>query len=108
MEAARIGYVDLEWPRQYRTAKMQLVRNLERERARARPPRWRRKGACSEPQSQGRHAVVTRLRRRGIGAAIARALADAGARVTLTGRNEQTLASLARPCGANCLRASPT
>jgi anthraniloyl-CoA monooxygenase len=33
MEAAKIGYVDLEWPKQYRSAKMQLVRNLERERA---------------------------------------------------------------------------
>jgi S-adenosylmethionine synthetase len=31
----RIGYVDVEWPRQYRTAKMQLFRNLERERAAA-------------------------------------------------------------------------
>jgi len=33
MEAAKLGYVDLEWPKQYRTAKMQLARNLERERA---------------------------------------------------------------------------
>src|SRR5215212_7241273 len=35
LEAAKIGYVDLEWPKQYRTAKMQLARNLERERAAA-------------------------------------------------------------------------
>lgn len=42
----------------------------------------------------GRHAIVTGAAR-GIGAAIARALSEAGARVTLTGRNEQTLASLA-------------
>ena len=33
MEAAKIGYLDLEWPRQYRAAKVQLERNLERERA---------------------------------------------------------------------------
>jgi anthraniloyl-CoA monooxygenase len=34
-EAARIGYTDLPWPRQYRAAKLQLERNLERERANA-------------------------------------------------------------------------
>lgn len=33
MEAAKIGYLGLEWPRQYRAAKVQLERNLERERA---------------------------------------------------------------------------
>ncbi len=32
MESAKIGYLDVEWPRQYRTAKLQLERNLERER----------------------------------------------------------------------------
>jgi anthraniloyl-CoA monooxygenase len=32
-EAAKIGYVDVEWPRQYRAGKTQLERNLERERA---------------------------------------------------------------------------
>ena len=32
-EAARIGYRDVAWPRQYRTAKLQLERNLEREKA---------------------------------------------------------------------------
>jgi anthraniloyl-CoA monooxygenase len=32
-EAARIGYLDLAWPKQYRSAKVQLERNLERERA---------------------------------------------------------------------------
>ena len=35
MEAARIGYTDLEWPRPYRAAKTQLERNLEREKAAA-------------------------------------------------------------------------
>ncbi|WP_137891648.1 bifunctional salicylyl-CoA 5-hydroxylase/oxidoreductase [Ramlibacter sp. 2FC] len=35
MEAAKIGYLDLAWPRQYRAAKQQLERNLERERAMA-------------------------------------------------------------------------
>ena len=40
------------------------------------------------------HAVVTGAAR-GIGAAIARALSDAGARVTLMGRSEQALATLA-------------
>jgi len=33
MEAAKIGYLDLPWPKQYRAAKLQLARNLERERA---------------------------------------------------------------------------
>jgi anthraniloyl-CoA monooxygenase len=32
-EAAKIGYHDLPWPKQYRSAKTQLERNLERERA---------------------------------------------------------------------------
>ena len=32
-EAARIGYTGVEWPKQYRAAKLQLERNLERERA---------------------------------------------------------------------------
>src|SRR5689334_2324764 len=35
MEAAKIGYLDLPWPKQYRAAKVQLERNLERERAMA-------------------------------------------------------------------------
>ncbi len=34
-EAARIGYFDVEWPRQYQAGKTQLERNLERERAAA-------------------------------------------------------------------------
>jgi anthraniloyl-CoA monooxygenase len=34
-EAARIGYFDVMWPRQYTAAKSQLERNLERERAQA-------------------------------------------------------------------------
>jgi anthraniloyl-CoA monooxygenase len=32
MEAARIGFSAIEWPKQYRPAKLQLERNLERER----------------------------------------------------------------------------
>ncbi|MCC2957697.1 bifunctional salicylyl-CoA 5-hydroxylase/oxidoreductase [Massilia sp. IC2-477] len=32
MEAARIGYTGASWPRQYRAGKLQLERNLERER----------------------------------------------------------------------------
>jgi len=35
MEAAKIGYLDLLWPKQYRAAKEQLARNLTRERAAA-------------------------------------------------------------------------
>ncbi|HZV66240.1 MAG TPA: bifunctional salicylyl-CoA 5-hydroxylase/oxidoreductase [Telluria sp.] len=31
-EAARIGYTDLPWPKQYRAAKLQLERNLERDK----------------------------------------------------------------------------
>ena len=33
LEAAKIGYTDVEWPKQYRPGKTQLERNLERERA---------------------------------------------------------------------------
>jgi len=32
LESARIGYTEVEWPKQYRSAKSQLERNLERER----------------------------------------------------------------------------
>jgi anthraniloyl-CoA monooxygenase len=32
-EAAKIGYFDIAWPKQYAAAKSQLERNLERERA---------------------------------------------------------------------------
>ena len=32
-EAAKIGYLGVEWPKQYRAAKLQLERNLDRERA---------------------------------------------------------------------------
>ena len=35
MESAKIGYTDVPWPKQYRAAKQQLERNLERERAAA-------------------------------------------------------------------------
>jgi anthraniloyl-CoA monooxygenase len=31
-EAAKIGYHDMAWPKQYRPAKVQLERNLERDR----------------------------------------------------------------------------
>jgi anthraniloyl-CoA monooxygenase len=31
-ECAKIGYTDTEWPKQYRSAKLQLERNLEREK----------------------------------------------------------------------------
>jgi len=48
---------------------------------------------------EGRHAVVTGGGR-GIGAAIARALTGAGARVTVTGRSEQPLAELVAGGGA--------
>ena len=34
-EAARIGYFDVRWPVQYQAGKVQLERNLERERAAA-------------------------------------------------------------------------
>ena len=36
LESAKIGYTEIEWPKQYRAAKSQLERNLERERAAAR------------------------------------------------------------------------
>lgn len=35
LESAKIGYTGIEWPKQYRAAKSQLERNLERERAAA-------------------------------------------------------------------------
>lgn len=47
----------------------------------------------------GKHAIVTGGAR-GIGAAIARALIDAGARVTICGRDEAALAAAARELGA--------
>jgi anthraniloyl-CoA monooxygenase len=31
-ETAKLGYTDLEWPKQYRSAKTQLERNLKREK----------------------------------------------------------------------------
>ena len=38
LESAKIGYTAIEWPRQYRAAKSQLERNLERDRTAARLP----------------------------------------------------------------------
>ncbi|MEO8311928.1 MAG: bifunctional salicylyl-CoA 5-hydroxylase/oxidoreductase [Caldimonas sp.] len=35
LETAKIGYTDVAWPKQYRAAKVQLERNLERERTMA-------------------------------------------------------------------------
>ena len=35
LEAAKIGYTETEWPKQYRSAKTQLERNLDREKAMA-------------------------------------------------------------------------
>jgi anthraniloyl-CoA monooxygenase len=35
LEAAKIGYMDVQWPTQYRAAKSQLERNLERDKAMA-------------------------------------------------------------------------
>ncbi len=35
LEAAKIGYLEVEWPKQYRSAKTQLERNLEREKTMA-------------------------------------------------------------------------
>jgi anthraniloyl-CoA monooxygenase len=32
MEAAKIGYVDIEWPKPYQSGKVQLERNLDREK----------------------------------------------------------------------------
>ncbi|MDB5945221.1 MAG: namA [Ramlibacter sp.] len=38
LEAAKIGYTDVQWPRQYRSGKTQLERTLEREKAMADRP----------------------------------------------------------------------
>jgi anthraniloyl-CoA monooxygenase len=38
LEAAKIGYTDVAWPRQYRSGKSQLERNLEREKQMAAQP----------------------------------------------------------------------
>ena len=35
LEAAKIGVTDVPWPKQYRSAKVQLERNLEREKSMA-------------------------------------------------------------------------
>ena len=52
----------------------------------------------------GKHALVTGGGR-GIGAAIARALAEAGARVTVCGRTQHEIASVAQAIGGVALRA---
>jgi anthraniloyl-CoA monooxygenase len=38
LEAAKIGYTDVAWPKQYRSGKTQLERNLEREKQLAAQP----------------------------------------------------------------------
>ncbi len=38
LEAAKIGYTDVQWPKQYRSGKTQLERNLAREKAMAAQP----------------------------------------------------------------------
>ena len=38
LEAAKIGYTDVQWPKQYRSGKSQLERNLEREKSIANQP----------------------------------------------------------------------
>jgi anthraniloyl-CoA monooxygenase len=38
LEAAKIGYTDVQWPKQYRSGKTQLERNLEREKQMAAQP----------------------------------------------------------------------
>ena len=35
LEAAKIGYTEVDWPKQYRSGKQQLERNLEREKSMA-------------------------------------------------------------------------
>ena len=74
MEAAKIGYIDLPWPRQYRTAKLQLERNVEREKARAQATGSRRRagqraagerpGAACGRHRRPRAASAPRSRRR--------------------------------------------
>ena len=58
LEAAKIGYLDVAWPKQYRAAKMQLERNLERERAMA----AQAGGLVAARAGQPRAGGVTRLR----------------------------------------------
>jgi len=48
-EAAKVGYHDLAWPKQYRSAKTQLERNLEREKAAL--------ISASQPQAEGERYV---------------------------------------------------
>ena len=82
--AAQLGYRGMAWPEQYLAGRDQLYRNLSAPRDGAGKARgqWL--------HLAGRHAIVTGGGR-GIGAAIAAALAHAEARVTLMGRTAQVL-----------------
>jgi len=51
LEAAKIGVTEIEWPKQYRSAKLQLERNLERERQMA------AQGAGLSPLEQANRAL---------------------------------------------------
>jgi anthraniloyl-CoA monooxygenase len=53
LEAAKIGYLDVDWPVQYRSAKQQLERNLEREKQMA------AQGAGLSPLEQANRALGT-------------------------------------------------
>ncbi len=82
-EAARIGANIVPWPKQYQSARAQYEANLARAGER---------GQMSV--LAGRHALVTGAGS-GIGAAIAEALAGAGARVSLAGRRAEPLREVA-------------
>ena len=52
-EAAKLGYTDIAWPKQYIAGKLQLERNLERERQMAAASR-RFKPARNRSEAAGR------------------------------------------------------